>query len=889
MSRQGHTNTISCAAASDDKKWLVTGDKGDRDTMLVIWNARTGVPVRTIFEPHPGGCIDLDISPDAMYVCTVGAGEVQSLAVWDWTVEREDALAISEITAKDTQHCVRFRRDDVHEIVSNGAVRTIFWNWSVDDGNTEDEKGAGAPTGTLKFYSPAISAKEFLTPVGNFTQSVFIPGSTQAVTATEDGDLVLWDQVLLPALHARPSDRCAIKLLKLHEGQAIRVVAVFDKFLVTAGADGFVRFYDFKFRLLAWYEDLDVGPINRLTFTSSRQPADKLAVESEVRVPNFIVSSSNGKIALVNAAVFELFTKEERRAELLVQGIESEISAICAHPAAPQVFVTSVGAANGSGGMLRILDYETQAWLRHKVIEKRRPTCMAMNPNGQEVMIGCSDGSLLILATADLDLIQRASNVEGAATLVDMSADGMHIAMADAECCVGVYRRERNVLESGKEVPWLYLGRYRAHHGAVVGLKFVDDRDAGVVRLLSLGQDRVLVEYDLANSFAATGVVVRSAVTVEQTAVPTALLVLPAGGHPGEDPVRRLVVSANNEYKLKILDALGLNGLHDERPLPSQDSHCVQTVLGPTYGMSALNSLSMLPKHGGNSGENGGSMDAQYCVYTTPEKVVGLMRLPLDGNPNSSMGLIAHAGAVVGACISYDGSMVLTTGGLDYGIMAWQVDTSALDASVALGGSGDEPYEALIPGGKEGEFYDEMCNFFYLAQLRAQGEDSTQERDITGKVPVAMLPDVMRALGYYPSNFEIRDLTHEVQRKRKDAVTLSDLVRLYVNHKPVADVSLEDLGAAFKALGAEQITGTLKWEALRLLLLRIGEPISDPELAKCLGSLTDAVVDGRQDFSAASFAEQILGFEGAGGEEVGGDMLNQLSQSMEASIMSDGY
>ena len=44
--------------------------------------------------------------------------------------------------------------------------------------------------------------------------------------------------------------------------------------------------------------------------------------------------------------------------------------------------MTTVGAASGSGGMLRILDYETQAWLRHKVIEKRRPTCMAINPNG---------------------------------------------------------------------------------------------------------------------------------------------------------------------------------------------------------------------------------------------------------------------------------------------------------------------------------------------------------------------------------------------------------------------------------------------------------------------------------------------------------------------------
>lgn len=47
-----------------------------------------------------------------------------------------------------------------------------------------------------------------------------------------------------------------------------------------------------------------------------------------------------------------------------------------------QVLLTTVGAASGSGGMLRILDYETQAWLRHKVIEKRRPTCMAINPNG---------------------------------------------------------------------------------------------------------------------------------------------------------------------------------------------------------------------------------------------------------------------------------------------------------------------------------------------------------------------------------------------------------------------------------------------------------------------------------------------------------------------------
>jgi hypothetical protein len=33
---QGHTNTITCAAASDDKKWLVTGDAGERSVNQCI-------------------------------------------------------------------------------------------------------------------------------------------------------------------------------------------------------------------------------------------------------------------------------------------------------------------------------------------------------------------------------------------------------------------------------------------------------------------------------------------------------------------------------------------------------------------------------------------------------------------------------------------------------------------------------------------------------------------------------------------------------------------------------------------------------------------------------------------------------------------------------------
>jgi len=40
----------------------------------------------------------------------------------------------------------------------------------------------------------------------------------------------------------------------------------------------------------------------------------------------------------------------------------------------------------------------------------------------------------------------------------------------------------------------------------------------------------------------------------------------------------------------------------------------------------------MLPRH-----------RSEYLVYSTGQKVIGLIKLPLDGNPNRSFGLIAHS------------------------------------------------------------------------------------------------------------------------------------------------------------------------------------------------------------------------------------------------------
>ena len=66
----------------------------------------------------------------------------------------------------------------------------------------------------------------------------------------------------------------------------------------------------------------------------------------------------------------------------------------------------------------------------------------------------------------------------------------------------------------------------------------------------------------------------------------------------------------------------------------------------------------------------------------------------------------------------------------------WAINTDVLDAAVANGGRGVVPYADLIEGGAKGEFYQEMTDFFYFAQLRSQGEDATESREASGKVPI---------------------------------------------------------------------------------------------------------------------------------------------------------
>ena len=138
----------------------------------------------------------------------------------------------------------------------------------------------------------------------------------------------------------------------------------------------------------------------------------------------------------------------------------------------------------------------------------------------------------------------------------------------------------------------------------------------------------------------------------------------------------------------------------------SQQS-CRKTVLGPTYGGEIVK-LKRLDIEGNQD---------KFLIYSTAQKVIGMIKLPLDGNPTKTMGLIAHPDSVVDMCATTDGQYLFTTGGDDLAINMWKIDVNPIDDAITMGGEGIEPFINLIEGGRDGQTYQDMRDFFYYSMI----------------------------------------------------------------------------------------------------------------------------------------------------------------------------
>ena len=309
--------------------------------------------------------------------------------------------------------------------------------------------------------------------------------------------------------------------------------------------------------------------------------------------------------------------------------------------------------------------------------------------------------------------------------VVNDGVGGKYFATMDSNQCVCLFKKDYLQGDTTKPIEWQFHGKRRTHEIEITSIGFgesLDENEQTKLRLFSIGRDRRIFEYDVYASSQQKGLEVMTMFKIEKEAHPTACI-----WYPKVDTKEDLLLTANDDYKMKIWNVSTKNSR--------------RTCLGPTYGgeITKLKRLDI---------DNNAD---KYLIYSTKKKVIGLIKMALDGNPNKTMGLIAHPDVVEDICATSDGKYLFTCGGEDLAVNMWSIDVSPIDQAIALGGEGIEPFINLIEGGRDGQTYQDMKDFFYYSMIRSKDENTTKARRLNGTVPLDELPNLMRAMGYYPT------------------------------------------------------------------------------------------------------------------------------------------
>lgn len=898
---QGHCNPICCSVVSMNKKWVVTGDAGE-DSLIVVWDSHTGVPAQTIFNPHPQGVTALDISSDAVFIAALSAPYQdamedcvkQVISLWQWNNAGETPTLATTVPCSQGHSVIRFNPSDVRQVLTNNASKVLFWSWSAE----------------LTCYSPRLSRKNFRQQFGNFTVSAFLPTTTQAVTATVDGVVILWDVPSDLSANAprevvdsnEPIEKVAVKIIRLCEGAINQVVTV-GSYFVIAGDDGAVRIFDFLFRLEAWFEDIEAGSITSVSHALDRDVQDhsyncqphrqQEQQQSDMTsfvnaMPDMIIGTRKACIVCMEARLFQNIRPEDRRGTIIVQGTADETHGLALHP-------TDTLALIACSSGIFLWNFDSKVLCIARMFEgSAKPCRAAFDPAGTFLAIGFTCGLVKMLEPMTLEDTGLQFKVSKSDILMlKFSANAEWLAAADASHSVHIWKRGTSVVKGaaaqaaerqGKaaesptidpnngellvRVPtWTYVGRAASHCKRVTGLDFGNSGE--VLTLVSVSEDRNLVQYNLAESSPDTGVKLASALHIEESAVTTACV-----WHPmlrGDFEER--IITANSDFKFKQWNA--------------ENKICRRTTLGPTFG-GAVNGLVAVVRHDesdeleqytreGLSGSSQAHCGVQTGVsdllaYSTRSRVLGLVKLPLDGNPNKLMGFIGHAAEISALVGTSCGRYVFTAGGEDPTVCMWRVRPSVLDAAHAAGGNSNDPFLALLPNEDGQNVYDEIVEYFYYLQLRRQGENSTEKRTRSGTIQIADIPALMRAVGYYPSELEIQNIVAEVRYSEftttgeiVEEINLDDFIRLYVNHRPTAPIQLVHIQEALTRVHAKigdnsAPPGSFSWERLQTLLTTRGDKLSGDEMSLCMTALHCGMSENEL-VTSEEFVQGVLGFE----------------------------
>ncbi|CAM6078714.1 unnamed protein product [Sphagnum tenellum] len=310
-----------------------------------------------------------------------------------------------------------------------------------------------------------------------------------------------------------------------------------------------------------------------------------------LHVPPFVVTSKSAKMVFLNAGLFE----------------EMPTDPIC-----------------------KVYDYTKGDLVGDREFLKLHASALQYSPSGKLISCGFTNGILKLIHSDNFADIQSFSYTRLCINQVMFSRNANYLASGDASFCVALLHLQFDA--DGDR--WICTGKYRSHAATVTGVHFTEDSE-GLTRLFSIGQDTMLVEYNVQESTVASGLKLKGQYPLNNLTPPTSIssyLTFFGELH---------LVICDGGFKVRIYDTIRFV--------------CHKTFLGPAFGMPIFH-MHCIRNH----------LAKEYMVFATQEQVIGIMSTPNGNKKNLQMlGLVAHPGVISSVAVSYDGKVILSISGLD--------------------------------------------------------------------------------------------------------------------------------------------------------------------------------------------------------------------------------
>ncbi|KAF2903069.1 hypothetical protein ILUMI_03125 [Ignelater luminosus] len=570
-------------------------------------------------------------------------------------------------------------------------------------------------------------------------------------------------------------------------------------------------------------------------------PSDATLQRLPFIVRDFIVGTEDGKVAQIDYM--------HNQCNFFFSKADAPVTAIETHAEKPYLII---GYANGA---ISLYNYITRDLIIERTLEMETDktqedanaiTYIKYSPESLHLACGRENGEIYFLDTVVLTAKTMPYQITKAKVLkLAFSLDNIYFAYYDENSTVVLMRYCTKVAR------WVFFGKIRSHYKPINDILFSTYLPS---RFFSIGEDRYIVEYDILGSNNGN-LEILNRERIEQTAIPVCFIYNPPNGNAKSE----YFFVSDNQFKYKLI--------HDVTYM------CQSVRLGPAYGCykdSSVKKMDFIPQH-----------DYRYLIFAN-DNHIGIQKFPVDGNPYKYVGIIGHPTRIADFRLCHDGKFLFTFGDNDPCVLMWSINVTSVEIMEKLGGVELEPYYCLIDGGMQGWLFKEMQDLFYYMQILHQGENTVLPRIVTDQIPVAELPDLMRACGFYPSEYEIENMIVDARyrdyaetKALNENVSFLDFVKMYINHRPAHGIHMDTLKDRFETfcLAGEGATSrSIHAESFVTTICERGEMFTASKAYTCLATLMHAIDDNEdevnrnftflpEEITFENFLEEILGMD----------------------------